>query len=477
MQTIGSVLNGQHRVDHAEKTLEVMNPYNQQVIASVICATPEIVNEAVEVAQQTFEQTMRHMPAHERSRILRKASALLEERSEEFAKTISQEAGKPIVEARGEVLRATQVLQFASEEAKRLVGDQIPMDSAIGGEGQIGLSKRVPLGVIAAITPFNFPLNLALHKIAPAIAVGNTVVLKPAEKTPLSSILLYDLLQEAGLPDGALNIIQGPGEDLVEPLVTHPYVKKVTFTGSGRVGWHIQQLAGKKPVTLELGSNAPNIIFADADLDYAATTIATAGYTFAGQACVSAQRVYVEESVYNIFADLLQQKVEALVMGDPADETTQLGPMITEEAAIRAETWIENAVADGATVRTGGKRDGTFLSPTILEHVDKSMNVVCMEVFAPIVALMPFTSEEQVLADANDSQYGLQAGVFTSNINRALKLADALETGGVWINESSVKRFDHMPYGGVKESGIGKEGIRYAVESMSDLKFIGIKLL
>lgn len=302
-------------------------------------------------------------------------------------------------------------------------------------------------------------------------------MLKPAEKTPLSSILLYDLLKEAGLPDGALNIIQGPGAELVAPLVQHPYVKKVTFTGSGKVGWHIQELAGKKPVTLELGSNAPNIIFADADLDYAATTIAMAGYTFAGQACVSAQRVYVEASVYDVFADLLQQKVEALVIGDPAEETTQLGPMITEEAAIRAETWVENAVAEGATVRTGGKRDGTFLSPTILENVNQSMNVVCMEVFAPMVALMPFTTEEDVLKDANNSEYGLQAGVFTSNINRAFKFADALETGGVWINESSVKRFDHMPYGGVKESGIGKEGIRYAVESMSDLKFIGIKML
>lgn len=477
MQTIGSVLNGEHRIAQQAKTLDVINPYNQEVIASVVCATVDDVNEAIEVAQRTFEQTMRHMPAHERSRILRKASALLEARREEFAKTISQEAGKPIVEARGEVLRATQVLQFASEEAKRLSGDQIPMDSAIGGEGQIGIAKRVPIGVVAAITPFNFPLNLALHKIAPAIAVGNTVVLKPAEKTPLSSILLYDLLKEAGLPDGALNIIQGPGADLVAPLVQHPYVKKVTFTGSGKVGWHIQELAGKKPVTLELGSNAPNIIFADADLDYAAMTIAMAGYTFAGQACVSAQRVYVEVSVYDVFADLLQQKVEALVIGDPAEETTQLGPMITEEAAIRAETWVENAVAEGATVRTGGKRDGTFLSPTILENVNQSMNVVCMEVFAPMVALMPFTTEEDVLKDANNSEYGLQAGVFTSDINRAFKFADTLETGGVWINESSVKRFDHMPYGGVKESGIGKEGIRYAVESMSDLKFIGIKML
>lgn len=351
------------------------------------------------------------------------------------------------------------------------------MDSAIGGERQIGIAKRVPLGVIAAITPFNFPLNLALHKIAPAIAVGNTVVLKPAEKTPLSSILLYELLQDAGLPKGALNILQGPGTELVEPLVKHPFVKKVTFTGSGKVGWHIHELAGKKPVTLELGSNAPNIIFADADLEYAASTITMSGFTFAGQACVSAQRIYVEQSVYDQFAQLLQEKVEALVIGNPAEEQTQLGPMITEDAAIRAATWIEEAVSQGATIRTGGKRNGTLLEPTILENVTKSMQVVCMEVFAPMVALIPFTEEDEVLAAANDSDYGLQAGVFTSDINRALKFAEELETGGVWINESSVRRFDHMPYGGIKESGTGKEGIRYAIEGMSDLKFIGIKLI
>ena len=238
-----------------------------------------------------------------------------------------------------------------------------------------------------------------------------------------------------------------------------------------------EELAGKKPVTLELGSNAPNIIFEDANIEYAASTIAMAGFTFAGQACVSAQRVYIEQSVYEEFAQLLQEKIEALVMGDPADEKTQLGPMITEEAAIRAESWIQEAVSQGATIRTGGKRTGTMLEPTILENVTPSMQVVCMEVFAPIVALIPFTSEEEVLLAANDSVYGLQAGVFTSDINRALKFAEELAMGGVWINESSVRRYDHMPYGGIKESGIGKEGIRYAIEGMSDLKFIGIKLL
>lgn len=477
MQKIGSVLNGEQRIQESAKTIDVFNPYNQQHLATIACASVEEVKEAVDVAQHVFENTMREMPAHERSRILRKVSLLLEERGEQFAKTISLEAGKPINEARGEVQRAIQVLQFASEEAKRLIGEQIPMDSAIGGERQIGIAKRVPLGVIAAITPFNFPLNLALHKIAPAIAVGNTVVLKPAEKTPLSAMLLYELFQDAGLPSGALNILQGPGVDLVEPLVTHAAVKKVTFTGSGKVGWHIKELAGKTPVTLELGSNAPNIIFADANIEYAATTISMAGFTFAGQACVSAQRIYVEQEVYEEFAQLLQHKIEQLKMGDPAEETTQLGPMITEEAAIRAESWIQEAVSQGAKLRTGGIRQGTMLMPTILEEVTPSMQVVCMEVFAPIVVLIPFTDENEVITAANETVYGLQAGVFTSDINRAFKLADRLEMGGVWINESSVRRYDHMPYGGVKESGTGKEGVRYAIEGMSDIKFIGIKLL
>lgn len=477
MEHIGTLIAGEHRINQSTKIIEVNNPYNQQLLAKIYSSTTEDVEKAVNCAYEVFQQTMRDLPAHERSKILRKSAILLEERSEEFARVISQEAGKPIVEARGEVTRAIQVLQLASEAAKSLNGEQIVMDTAIGGEKQMGFAKRVPLGVVAAITPFNFPLNLALHKIAPAIAIGNTVVLKPAEKTPISSLLLHELLQEAGLPIGALNIVNGYGVDLVETLVTHPKVKKVTFTGSGKVGWHINELAKNKHVTLELGSNAPNIIFDDANLEHAATAIAMGGYTFAGQACVSAQRVFVHQKVYEQFVTLLKDKIEQLKIGDPAQESTQLGPMITEEAAIRAEDWINEAVADGATIRTGGNRNGTFLKPTIIENVKPSMNVVCMEVFAPIVVMIPFEDEKSVVEQANDTEYGLQAGVFTSDINRAFKIADQLEMGGVWINEVSVRRYDHIPYGGVKQSGIGKEGIRYAIEGMSDLKFIGVKII
>jgi acyl-CoA reductase-like NAD-dependent aldehyde dehydrogenase len=288
--------------------------------------------------------------------------------------------------------------------------------------------------------------------------------------------LLYRLLDEAGLPQGALNIVMGPGQELVEPLVTHPKVKKVTFTGSGAVGWKINDMAKRKKVTLELGSNAPNIIFEDGDLDVAVNAIVMGGYTYAGQACVSAQRIYVQERVYEQFLDKLVVKVKALKIGDPLEEATDMGPMITEEAAQRAESWIKEAVEQGGEVLTGGNRNGTMLEPTIIANVKREMKVVCAEVFAPIVSVMPFSTEAEVIEHANDTDLGLHAGVFTSDINRAMRVADAIETGGVWINEVSVRRYDHIPYGGVKNSGVGKEGVKYAIEDMTDTKFLGIKL-
>lgn len=471
-----SIIDGTPVEKEGHKDLEVFNPYNNEVIGKISCATPEDVREAVEAAHRTYEETMKGMPAHKRSEILRKTADLLEVRKAEFAQVLALEAGKPIKEARGEVLRAVQVLRFSSDGAKTLYGEVIPLDSAIGGENQIGIAKRVPIGVVAAITPFNFPLNLALHKVAPALAAGNTIVLKPAEKTPFSSVLLYQLFEEAGLPDGALNIVMGPGQELVEPLVTHPKVKKVTFTGSGAVGWKINEMAKRKKVTLELGSNAPNIIFEDADLAVAVDAIVLGGFTYAGQACVSAQRIYVHESVYQEFLDKLVEKVSALKTGDPLDESTEMGPMITEAAAERADSWIQEAKQQGASILTGGTRKGTMLQPTVVADVKADMKVVCAEVFAPVVSVMPFTTEEEVIAYANDTDYGLHAGVFTADINRAMRMADAIDTGGVWINEVSVRRYDHIPYGGVKSSGIGKEGVKYSIESMTDLKFVGIKL-
>lgn len=472
----GSIIDGEKRQGEGRKDLEVYNPYNNEVIGKISCATTEDVQDSIDTAYRVFKDSMKKMPAYKRSDILRKTADLLESKAADFAKLLSIEAGKPIRESRGEVVRAVQVLRFASEGAKSIYGEQIPMDSAVGGENQVGISKRVPLGVIVAITPFNFPLNLVLHKVAPAIAAGNTIVLKPAEKTPFSPVLLYQLFEEAGLPKGALNIVMGPGQELVEPLVTHPKVKKVTFTGSGSVGWKINEIAKRKKVTLELGSNAPNIIFEDGDLDAAVDSIVMGGYIYAGQACVSAQRIYVQENVYQQFIDKLVAKAKKLNVGDPLNEATDMGPMITEEAAIRAEAWIKEAVEQGAAVLTGGYRNGALLDPTVLVDVKREMKVVCQEVFAPIVCVIPFSEEAEVIEYANDTDLGLHAAIFTSDINRAFSVADAIETGGVWINEVSVRRYDHIPYGGVKNSGIGKEGVKYAIEDMTDTKFLGIKL-
>ncbi|WP_207789234.1 aldehyde dehydrogenase family protein [Neobacillus terrae] len=473
---IGSLINGKEYKGNGRDLYEVHNPYNGELVGSVDFATEEDLFLAIETAQQVFEQTMKRMPAHQRSTILRKSADLLESCGVEFSQLLCQEAGKPIRDAHGEVGRAVQVLRFASEEAKRNDGELIKMDSAVGGEGRIGFAKRIPVGVVAAITPFNFPLNLVLHKLATAIAAGCSVVLKPAEKTPLSAMKLVQLMEEAGLPAGAVNVVNGFGANLVPKLVTHRHVKKVTFTGSGPVGYKIKEMAGNRKVTLELGSNSPNIVFPDADLDAAVAGMVKGGFSFAGQACISVQRIYVHESVFGKFLDQLVPLVKNLKAGDPAMDTTDVGPLITEDAAIRAESWIQEAVSQGAKVLAGGQRQGALLEPTVLVDVQPSMKVVCQEVFAPLVSVIPFETEEEVIAAANNSDFGLQAGVFTSDINRAFRFFEELETGGVWINEISTVRQDNYPYGGVKLSGIGREGVASAISEMTEIKFMGIKL-
>ncbi|MCL6443945.1 MAG: aldehyde dehydrogenase family protein [Alicyclobacillus sp.] len=472
----GSFIDGEEIKSDDRATIEVRSPYDGQLVGKIWCATKGDAEYAISVAHRVFTSTMRKMPAHRRSEILRKTADLLETRAAQFVHLLALETGKPIREGKAEVDRAVQVLRFASEGAKQIHGEEIQLDSAYGGENQIGFTRRYPIGVVVAITPFNFPLNLVLHKLAPAFAAGNTVVLKPAEKTPLSPVLLYKLFEEAGLPKGALNIVMGTGPDLGEVLVTDPRVQRVTFTGSGLVGWKLKEMAGNKKVTLELGSNAPNIVFEDADLEAAATALVKGGVVTSGQACISVQRIYIQRSVYPQLVDKLVSKAKALKLGDPLDETTDVGPMITEDAAKRAEAWINEAVEQGATVLVGGRRNGTFLEPTILGNVTHEMKVVCQEVFAPVLCVIPFDSEEEAIEMANNSDLGLHAGVFTKDISRAFRVADALETGGVWINEASIRRYDHIPYGGVKMSGVGREGVRYAIEEMTEEKFIGIKL-
>ncbi|WLR47454.1 aldehyde dehydrogenase family protein [Halobacillus litoralis] len=473
---MGSIINGEEIRDDDRETMTVKNPYNAEVVANLALAKEEDLNKAIDISYDTFHQTMKKMPAHDRADILLKASQLLEERQEEFAEAITKEAGKPLQFSQGEVQRSIQVLRFAAEEAKHIEGKVIPMDAAIGGENRIGFTKRVPLGVVAAITPFNFPLNLTLHKVAPAIAAGNTIVLKPAEKTPVSAYKLVKLLHEAGLPKGAIHLLLGTGKEIGDPLVKHDKIHKVTFTGSLPVGRTIRENAGFKKVTLELGSNSPNILFEDADLDYAVSSLVKGAFAFSGQVCISAQRIYVHQNIYDRFLKTFIQKTEDLKIGDPMSEDTDFGPMINEDEAKRAKMWIDDAVENGAKIETGGKREGSLLTPTILTDVKSDMKIIAEEVFAPIVSVIPFSSENQVVSQSNDSIYGLQAGIFTRDIDRAFRVADQLEMGGVWINEMSTYRQDNHPYGGVKQSGIGREGVQYAVEDMTELKFYGIRL-
>ncbi|MFC7063625.1 aldehyde dehydrogenase family protein [Halobacillus seohaensis] len=473
---IGSIINGIENNEKNRDTLTVRNPYNQEQVAEITLANKADLENAIDQSFETFHQTMNKMPAYQRSNILRRTAELLEERKEEFAKTIAKEAGKPLKFSRGEVDRSVQVLRFASEHAKQISSEVIPMDAAVGGENRLGFTKRVPLGVVAAITPFNFPLNLSLHKLAPAIAAGNTIVFKPAEKTPVSAYMLAKLFHEAGLPKGALNLVLGLGEEVGDPLVEHDKVQKITFTGSLPVGRGILKKAGFKKVTLELGSNSPNIIFEDVDTDGVVNDLVKGAFAFSGQVCISAQRIYVHHSKFDNFLKEYVKQTEALSTGDPLQEETDFGPMIDEESAERAKLWIDDAVSKGAKIETGGDLSGTMLTPTILTQVQNDMKVIAEEVFAPIVSVIPFESEEEVIKLSNDSIYGLQAGVFTKDINRALRVADQLEMGGVWINEISTYRQDNHPYGGVKQSGIGREGVKYATEDMTELKFIGINL-
>ncbi|QDP39467.1 aldehyde dehydrogenase family protein [Radiobacillus deserti] len=476
MLQIGSIINGQERAEENRQTMIVHNPFNNDKVAELKLATKNDLEDAVTISFDTFHSEMKRMPAHERADILRRAADLLTAKAEDFATMICKEAGKPIKYSRGEVERSIQVLRFASELAKNITGEVLPMDAAVGGEHRMGLVKREPLGVVGAITPFNFPLNLSLHKLAPAIAAGNTVVFKPAEKTPVSAYMLVKLFQEAGLPDGVLNLLIGTGEEVGEPLVTHDKVHKISFTGSLPVGRKIRETAGFKKVTLELGSNSPNLLFEDANMEDAATELVKGAFAFSGQVCISAQRIYVHKDIYDVFLDTYIQKTKALQIGDPVQEETDIGPMINEEEAKRAKQWIDDAVDKGANIAVGGERNGSILSPTIMTNVDENMKIIAQEVFAPIVSIIPFQTEEEVIQYSNDSIYGLQAGVFTKDINRAMRVADRLEMGGVWINEISTYRQDNHPYGGVKQSGVGKEGVKYAIEDMTEMKFIGIKI-
>lgn len=452
-------------------TTPVVNPFDNSVVDTVPKADKADVEEALATAVRGAE-IMRRLPAVERYQQLMKAAQLLEARQEDFGRTISLEEGKIIAEGRFEASRAVQTLVGSAEEAKRLVGEVLPLDAAPGGAGKFGFTLRVPCGVVLAISPFNFPLNLMAHKVGPALAAGNAVIMKPPSNTPLSSLKLAELLLEAGFAPEAVQCITGPGGEVGDALCQDPRVRKITFTGSRDVGEHICRIAGIKKVTMELGSNAPLIVMDDADMDKVVKATVATGYANAGQVCISTQRVLADRKIYGDFLDALKPAVEALTVGNQLDEKTKMGPMIRERDAVRVDDWVKEAVGQGARLVTGGKRNGAMYAPTIVADVSPKMRISCEELFGPAVAVSRVSDIDEAIALANDSIYGLSAAIFTQNIDRALKFAREVHSGNLHINWGPQWRADFMPYGGLKDSGLGKEGPRYAVEEMTEVKMV-----
>ena len=457
------------------RVMEVKNPFDQSVIDTVPAADAGDVERALAGAVEGAG-IMAKMPAFDRAQFLRRTADLMLERSEDFASTISREEGKILAEGRIEATRAAEIIQLSAEEAKRLTGEVLPLDAAPGGTGKMGFTLRVPCGVVVAITPFNFPLHLVCHKVGPALAAGNAVVVKPASDTPLSALKLVEVLLEAGAPAQAVTCLTGSGHTVGDALSGDRRVRKISFTGSYEVGDHICRVAGMKRVTMELGSNAPLIVMEDADLDKVAAATAMTGFANAGQVCISAQRVLAQDQVHDEFLDRLQAQVEAISTGDQLDEDTGMGPMIRESDAERVSDWIQEAVSGGARLITGGEREGAVVEPAILADVDPEMRISRDELFGPAVAVTRFDDIDQAISLANDTRYGLSAAIFTQDLDRALRFAAEVESGNVHINWGPQWRADLMPYGGLKDSGMGKEGPRYAVEQMTELKMVVVHL-
>jgi acyl-CoA reductase-like NAD-dependent aldehyde dehydrogenase len=450
------------------------NPYDGGLLGEIARANREEALSAIAAADKA-SATMKEVPAHQRSAILQRAAEIMEKRAEEFARVIVMEAAKPIKAARVEVARSIQTLRFSAEGAKWIQGESIPMDAAKGGEGRLAFTVTEPLGVVAAITPFNFPLNLVAHKVGPGLAAGNTIVLKPAEQTPLSSYLLAEILQEAGLPDGALNVVSGDGPVLGPLLAGDDRVKKLSFTGSPEVGKYLRSISGLKKLTLELGSNSALIVDEHCDFDRCVSRAVEGAFTYAGQVCIHTQRIYVHEAIYERFVEAFVKKMNEITVGDPFEETTDVSAVINERSRTRILQWIEEAREMGATVY-GGETEGNAIRPTLVLHADPNSRVVCEEVFGPVVTIDKVSSLDEAVEKTNASRYGLNAGVFTRDIANAFRAAKKLQVGQVLINEIPTFRLDHMPYGGVKDSGVGREGVKYAIQEMSETKLIIVTL-
>jgi len=465
-------INGQWQ--EAKGTYELTSPYNGEMIAKVAKASVSDVEQAIEGAQNAF-LSFKQTTAYDRAEILYKVVDIMRRRKDELAEILAQEAGKPISAGLPEIERTIATYQFAAEGAKQVKGETVPMDAAPGAGDRIGWTKREPLGVISAITPFNFPFNLVAHKLGPALAVGNTVVLKPAEQTPLSAIVMAEIFKEAGLPDGVLQIVTGSGVELSDPLVTHPFVKKVTFTGSGKVGLSIKEKVGLRKVTLELGSNAAVIVEPSTPIEKIVARCVSGAFSFAGQVCISLQRIYVHASIVDAFTKAFVAQTEKLVVGDPLDKNTDVSAMINPNEVSRIREWIEEAKSQGAVVATGGTFTERTLTPTVMTNVTADMKIVCQETFAPIVSIVSYETLDDAIRLVNESELGLNAGIFTNILPDALRAADELQAGAVIINDIPTFRVDNMPYGGVKMSGYGREGIKWAIEEMTDMKFITMK--
>ncbi|GAA0300263.1 acyl-CoA reductase-like NAD-dependent aldehyde dehydrogenase [Gracilibacillus halotolerans] len=459
---------------NTDEKIQVTDKYKQEPIAEVSKADKKLVLQAIDSAEDAFKNNT--LSAYERYQILYKAANLLQEQKEEMAQIIMQEAGKPIKQSRGEVDRAVETLLVSAEEAKRITGEGVPVESAPGSENRLAFTIRVPVGIVAAISPFNFPLNLVAHKIAPALAAGNTVILKPASQTPISAIKLAEILQEAGLPAGMLHVLPGPGSTVGNVLMEDERIALYTFTGSTDVGLQFKQKTGLKKLILELGNNSPVIVDKDADLTKASKAIAAQSFAYAGQVCIAVQRVYLHKEIREEFLTKFLDEIKALNVGNPSDPTTDIGPMIDEKEAKRAEEWIQEAVRNGATIAYGGNREGALLEPTVLTNVSRNMKVVCEEIFAPVVTITEFENIDDCLIDVNQSKYGLQGAIFTNNINTAFYAAKHMEVGGMMVNDASSYRVDLMPYGGVKNSGSGKEGPKYTIKEMTNEKLIVLNL-
>jgi acyl-CoA reductase-like NAD-dependent aldehyde dehydrogenase len=464
----GPFLRGAERL--SGEAVAVASPYDGSVVALVHRAGPAEIEEAIAAAGTAFAET-RSLPSWRRAEILERIGVELTARTDVLARTIALEAGKPVTTARLEVERAAFTFKVAAEEAKRIYGEIVPLDWIPGSEGRIGHVRRVPLGVVAGITPFNFPLMLVAHKVAPALAAGNPIILRPASQTPVSSLLLGRIVAEAGWPADGIAVVPSSTED-ARPLVEDDRIAKLTFTGSPAVGWALRARAGRKKVTLELGGNAPVIVNADADPAYAAERVAWGATIQSGQSCISVQRVYVHASVWDAFVPDLVERVGALRYGDPLDEATAVGPLIDESALARVEEWVREAVGGGARVLVGGGREGTVWQPTVLADVREEMRVSCQEAFAPLLGLFRFEDVDEAIDAAGASEFGLQAGLFTNDLAVVDATFDRLEVGGLVVNDVPTFRVDHMPYGGVKQSGFGREGLRYAIEEMTEMKLV-----